>query len=466
MVGGVAPPVPRRADTRTLTRCTAALVGGLLMAAPTAAVAAADETVTVTDDTGTFSLALPAAWSEIWSDPQVDDDGTPFPRLHAAPAGGMADFEAPGIVLSSWYVTPTIAPDPANIGRGLPAGCTAVTPVGAAPLPPLPNAIAGTWTCGEVTLTSLQGNTVDGNYLVAITLRVAAGDDAARTAILGSLTYAGGAGPAALPPVETAGLVIEYAGDPSRTVRLRVERRVDEMATSTHDVSTAITGIATNDGLDAELSLDESGTVHVAGQSRTTAASLDGAHTVVVTPAELTDSSETRDGSTSDRFAPLVGVPIERSFGPDGLVAGSVLLDDTVATDEQRALVGQLPVEAISLPATPVGVGATWTAPATFTVSPVAATAPARYRLDTLDGDRFTVSVTMDVDLATVEPDAFTVSNRGRFTRTMTIEGSLSTATDLTITRTESAQLTNVEHTGTVYEVEMSLTSRFVEIPS
>ena len=39
--------------------------------------------------------------------------------------------------------------------------------MGPAPLTTLPNAIGGTWSCGEVTFTSVQGNTADGKYLVA-----------------------------------------------------------------------------------------------------------------------------------------------------------------------------------------------------------------------------------------------------------------------------------------------------------
>ena len=440
--------------------------GGLLTLAPAADTSAApSDTTVVGDDTGTFTLALPASWSEVLSDPAVDETGALYPRILAAPPGGQADFGAPGVILSSWPGAPAATPDPANLPRNVPEGCTEATPVGPAPLATLPNAIAGTWSCGDVTFMALQGNTADGNYLVALSLRVPTGDDPA--AILASLTYAGGGGPAALPPVETAGLTIEDAGDPALTVRLRVERIVDQASTLTHDVARVVTGGAANANLETELAQDRTDTIHLVGSTRTTDASLDGAYTVVVTPTELTNTSETPDGTSRDEFASLVGVPIQRWFGPDGLHFGSDVADEATATDDQRALINGLPVDSISLPATPVGVGATWSAPATFTIGPVTATAPAQYRLDALDGDRFTVTATMDVDLATIERDIYTESNTGRFTRTMTITGSVSNAADLTITRAESAQLVNVEReTGTVYDLEMTWNSTSVEVPA
>ena len=401
------------------------MIGGLSTLVPAALAGAGvpSESVPVADDTGTFSMTLPAAWSEVWTDPSTDEAGALYPRILAAPAGGQADFEAPGVVLNSWPGSPAVTPDPANLGRGVPEGCTEVTPVGPAPLTTLPNAIAGTWACGDVTFTSLQGNTADGTYLVALSLRVPTGDTP--VTILESLTYAGGTGPAALPPVETVGLTIENPGDPSRTVRLRVERSVDQVSTLTHDVTRVVTGAASNAGLDTELSQDRSDTIHLVGSTRITEATPDGAYSVVVTPTELTSTGQTADGTTTDEFAPLIGLPIVRWFGPDGQYISSDAVDETTVTDEQRAVLYGLPVDSISLPATAVGVGATWSAPATFTIGPVTATAPAQYRLDALDGDRFTVSVTMDVDLATVERDIYTESNTGRFTRSVVITGSL-----------------------------------------
>ncbi len=49
----------------------------------------------------------------------------------------------------------------------------------------------------------------------------------------------------------------------------------------------------------------------------------------------------------------------------------------------------------------------------------------------------------------------------------MTVTGSLSNAADVTITRTETAELVNVEQgSGTVYDLEMSWNSTSVEVPA
>jgi serine protease Do len=59
--------------------------------------------VAVTDDTGVLTVEVPAAWTDVSTAPETDDEGNPFPQIAAATSlsGFYGDWETPGMLFGA-----------------------------------------------------------------------------------------------------------------------------------------------------------------------------------------------------------------------------------------------------------------------------------------------------------------------------------------------------------------------------
>lgn len=449
-----------------LALVTATVAAGVAHASPGAGL------VMFTDDTGQISIGVPSEWGDALTTAIPRPDGTLGPSLMIAPSIDtyLAELGGPGLML---LTTPSPDPaaslDPAWLEAVVTPGCTVATPSAQASFPALPSAIVGTWTCGTSVETTAYGVTSDGVYGIAVAIRTGADDVAAATSMLESLVYAGSDGaPATTAPVETTDLAITDPGDPATAAVLRGERVVGARSTVTRENTITSTAVDTIVDTGTVTTTDETTVFRSTGTNEVLTEEPDGSYTVVFTPTAISGDRQTTkpDESFTGGFAPLVGFPIEVTYGSNGSWVASLAAAGTVPTEEQDSWIQSLPFDGVSLPATPVGVGATWTAPGTVGVGWLFGSFPAMYRLEAIDGDRFTVSMSLTVDLAAIEPDAFTTSMSGTFTRTATIVGSVSTPSPLSITLDESADIAGSFTYGMDSTLRWTSHRSYVEAPA
>lgn len=395
-------------------------------------VAGADDTVDVTDTTRSFTLSVPAGWTDVLPDPIEYDDGSLLPTLTVGPdVGSYLDGAAEGadVLVVPGPSSPDVYTQEYLDALVLKPGCVMTTPAAESSTPAMPRALIGTWQCDAFVLTIAWGATADDAYLVGVSAVTA--DAATGSAIVTSLRYAGsqGAPPTTL-PVESDGLTITDDGDPATAVVLRRPRTVGARSTVATETVNSSAETLTYVDTGTVQSIEFSSTFRSAGAYEVIAEEPDGAYQVRFVPSTITGDFTTNDPaqeSFTGGFAPLVGFAMESWYGSDGLPIGFIAPDGVAPTPEQEQWTSLVPVDGFSLPVAPVGVGATWTADVTLNGVPwFFAEVPATYRLDSIDGDRFSVSMALTVDVATLPPDAFTETMSGTFTRNMWIAGSLS----------------------------------------
>jgi hypothetical protein len=426
----------------------------------------------VTEDTGLFAVDLPPEWTDVNTMPSEYADGSLSPLLYASiDIGAYLEGAAEGMSMLT-LVGPL---DPGPLDPGFADAlksddCTAAAAPVEEPLPALPRAVVGTFTCGDYGVFIAFGETADAAWAVGIVVRVI-GDPARGRAIAGTLRYLAtdGAGsvPATTLPVETEGLTMISAGDPATAVELRRRRPIGELSTLTIDSATQASETVTFDtGTTDEFGFTSrfqaSGAVEVRQSNR------DGSFEVVFTPATVTAEHQSVDPAEAVDIAgaqSLVGFPMSIYYGADGAPIGPIAADTTTGTDVQVDWMQAIPVDGYSLPVTPVGVGAEWTANVEIGLAWVAATVPATYRLESVDGDRFVVTMSLTVDLGTIPPDALTSEMLGTFTRNVRIDGSLSSPLT-TLTVEETADFSGVFTYGAASHYRWSSTRTYNEAPA
>lgn len=394
-----------------------------------ASTAGADGTTDVTDLTGTFTLSVPSAWTDVFSEPLAYDDGSLLPALSAAPdLTPYLKNRGDGVSLT------VIRPSNLDIYTQeymdafiIDPTCVIATPGAESSTPAMPRALVGTWTCGGgFTLTMAWGASADGAYDVnvsALTL-----DPAVGAAVVTSIRHNGaGGGPATTVPIETEGLTVTDSGDPATAVVLRRPRVVGARSNVVIESTSSGSEYYVPDPGPIE-DTQFSSTFRATGVYEVTAEDPDGAYSVLFTPDAITAESTSSDPATSATtdFSSIVGFPMSTWYGSDGLSFGFGPPEGVTATDEQVDRMFAIPVDGYSLPLEPVGVGATWTANVELFAHPwFFATVPATYRLDAIDGDRFSVSMSVTADASGLPGSPFSESQSGTFSRTMWLAGSL-----------------------------------------
>lgn len=392
--------------------------------------AGADGTTDVTDGTGTFTLSVPASWTDVLPQPLEQADGSLTPGLTVAPdVGGYLDSTGEGadLLVVSGPSTPDIYTQEYLDAFVLAPDCVIASPATASSSPAQPRTIVGTWGCGGLTLTISWGATADDAYVVAASALTT--DPAVGAAVVGSLQYRGsGGGPPTTLATETEGLTVSDPGDPATAVVLRRPRTVGARSNVVTETATSGSEVYVPDAGETE-STQFNSTFRSSGTYEVTAEQPDGAYAVRFTPDTITGDYTSSDPATSftGGFAPLVGFPMETWYGADGLPIGFIEAEGSTPTDEQSDWIRLIPLDGFSLPVTPVGVGATWTADVDIFVEPwFLARVPATYHLDAIEGDRFSVSMSLTVDAATLPGDEFTDSMSGTYSRTVWLAGSVS----------------------------------------
>lgn len=462
----------------TIAATVVSVVGSLLI---TAAPVDATELTTITDDTNTFSIGLPTTWQYIATDAGSFEDSGVFPMINAGPTidhwagnlGGLMFLGRPTDGDAASGVAPEIA------AALLPDNCTAVrTPSPESSIAALPTNLFGTWQCGGVMYSGLVGSTADGNYVVNafffaddpnLALEVLS---TIRYLAAGDSTTGGPVAPPTTAPHPTADLEVTNPGDQSTTYSIRPSRESGLRSRISLRESKHWETVTTYVGESTPFS-DEDHTRNLelrASMETVATGPLDPSFHVVITPRTYDGTYiVTSPGSTSEATfgRQLVGQPFELHWGDGGTAIGPFPPDDSHFTDRQIDELLVLTFPDVSLPATPIGVGATWTAPVQHGDALAAGTHRATYRLDAVDGDRFTVSARLTLDLT----DAIGVQSiDGSVTVTVTIVGKRSTPNWLTVTTDQTVTYHAVAATilGDQYEewYESTTTRTYVERPA
>lgn len=461
------------------------------------------------DDSGRLSIDVPAAWSDVVTQ-SAAVDGADVPAIAATTPGSEFpnSFLAPGAL----YLSLAFASDADSLaGVFAPEGCQgpAIEPFQNGVLVGVVHRYTA---CGPTGAEQhiVAASPLDHAFTAVLLLHVAAPvDPSIAPTVLASLNSAGAtpppvsttppvtaqpvptpqpvptAPPVTAPPVPTAppvtaapptgpdsnGVTITNAGDPAARATLLVPFVVGQRGNS-ENFST-LSGTLTASGAQSwTTSWQES--AHDVGVDEVLAVNGDGSIQLRYTPSsiEYSESYSNPDISGSG-YDPTVleGIPLLISYGPDRASTSVAAAPGVSVSANQQAMIDELAytMPGAGLPTVPVGVGATWTAPLSFSLNGIDVTGTTTYQLVAVDGDQYNVTSSVTIDLSTADPAGYPddiTSASGTITLTNLITGSLSGAMQYRQTGTVRTLATLTYSDGTIITVDSTGDDSFEETPA
>lgn len=370
---------------------------------------------------------------------------------------------APTVLASLNTTAGTATPTTVPVVTGAPVS-TAPAPVTTAPVPSPPVTTAPIPTVPPVTTTPITAPPV-----TTVTVPAPPVTTAPPVTVAPPITTA--PTPTTAASTSSDGIVVTDAGDPTAPVTLLVPFVAGQQGTSENFVE--LSGTITASGTESWTTQWQS-SEHYVGIDEVVSVDADGSTQVVYTTS-LIEFSETYSNPeiAGGDYDPtlLQGIPLLIGYGPDRLSTSVVVPPGTSVSSQQQALIDNLvyTMPGFGFPTTPVGVGATWTAPLVTSVNGVEVTGVSTYELLAVTGDRYELSSMSTLDLATADPASYPTdisAVSGTITLTNSITGSLTQPLQYRQTGTVRT-LTSVTYTdGTTIAIDTTGQDSFEETPA
>lgn len=267
------------------------------------------------------------------------------------------------------------------------------------------------------------------------------------------------------------GVTVTNPGDPLAPVNLVVPFTVGQRGNSENFAR--MTGTITVSGAENFTSEVETSERSV-GLDEVLAVNTDGSSELRYTTS-LIEYSETY---SNPEFTPsgydltvLQGVPLVISYGA-GRGSTSVVADSAATpTADQQALLDDLSysMPGFRFPTTPVGVGATWSAPETTFIEGIEVAGTGSFQLVAVAGDQYVITASASFDFSAIDPASYpdvVTGIGGSLTVTRSITGSLSTPMQYRQVETIRSITTTSYTDGTTWTFDLTTVSSFEETPA
>lgn len=274
---------------------------------------------------------------------------------------------------------------------------------------------------------------------VSITIAVTAVAGVAVPSVVGAQTVPPPEVPTAVPGSERDDVVVTLVdpGDPASATVLRVPFTVGDVAA--YENRWEDRGAETYSFGGESSSSDRVFVLHTIGTDEVLDAAADGSSLVRVDQQAVEQRAEysnpDHDPGEEVALTPLDDVTADIRYGPSRSAVAVYELPERPLTEEQAAyLAGAGITLGVVVPAEPIGVGGTWSWVAETTMFGITFGLPMSGRLDAVDGERYSITVTFEADLAAADgvvlPPEITSITSGTVSGSRTVEVAVASPLD------------------------------------